>query len=348
MIVLCIVKIPDKVCSKTKDLYHRAATHVYHTLSGMGDRIERLVAVGPDEYRSFWPGENWASTPRDSDTIFLNTDMKKILLVGLDAPFLSKKTIDAFFTSSLTNTATVEPERCLCTFRKTPTQKNPAALMHCGDAIVNVQNNRETLTASVRKTSGETHPYEQDFSVAFSEDRVSISSSTGLNFMYSQPTSSTCCYLNKESLRDGGLTEKIHYSENNGKHTIIFSGDCTLHVLKGINSPGLFRNIHFMSTPITISDVIGTDCNQNRINLDSGEIISGRQSFPEIYEPFFGMIAAEATTIRQMLLEGDAWLGNQEKLTSFIVPEKESDLISENSLAVRAGIVSPNFSGSMV
>ena len=82
--------------------------------------------------------------------------------------------------------------------------------------------------------------------------------------------------------------------------------------------------------------MIGTDGTQARINLQTLTKIRGRQSFPETYEPFLGMILAEQTTISNIISKGDEWFEGQKNLKPFMVNSNEAKLISEDAIFIQA------------
>lgn len=143
-------------------------------------------------------------------------------------------------------------------------------------------------------------------------------------------------YWNQEHKKTAQQIEPTQYLQNGEKHVVNFSNDCILQVLEHINTPGLFSKIHYIHTPITIDNIIAADHTQTRINLQSQKKIAGRQFFPEIYEPFFGMTIADRTDTMQLLEGSEDWFASQVELTSFLVAEQEAKLISAEPLSVQA------------
>ena len=65
---------------------------------------------------------------------------------------------------------------------------------------------------------------------------------------------------------------------------------------------------------VDIEDVIGVNPDFTRVNLQNGKQIHGRQAYPEIFEPFFGMGLVDSKTLLELISAGDSWLGSQSQL----------------------------------
>lgn len=297
---------------------------LFHKLRQLGGVFNEVIAVGSSDIESFWQGEHFL-TSRDLKNHLATIVPGRSLIFGLDAPLLSVATIDEFIASSL-NSQADNDNLCCTTFRETPLKKNPASLEIGGHFVCTAACSQERLDISLgaflRACYEDGVSAVENISVDFKKNELRIRSGKPLHIDFS--------YADRK--KQEILQQPFSSQEKNIAKIKIVEG-CDISVSEPLVEPQLYSKIHYTLPPLTIEGLIGVNAEKTRINLQTGNEIHGRQEFPEIYEPFLGMIYADKTEILEIICS-ERWFAKQTKLMPFFVHAQEAKLISDDALFI--------------
>jgi hypothetical protein len=296
-----------------------------------------IVAVGAPEMHSWWPGrflgiEQDHTNDKLLQLLNLKNDSEFILVAGVDAPFIKCETIKDFVLN-FTKLDGHKREVPYCTFRTTSHHKHLALMESGGENILYFDNRKDvihiTCHAPLHQRNRRLIPFTFISATTIVFDLIS-------DFQFSLHDKSNRF---KEQWNSSDENSRFphrlaEFKLDNKKLTITFRNECVMTVSRPLEEDALYSRIAYAQSPLCVRGVIGTNQAGERINLKSGKLIHGRQAFPDIFEPFLGMMFCRLIHLPGIIYQHDKWLSQYNRLIPFFVGEDECKLISDDPLYV--------------